>query len=485
MVVRSRAGRIIDRSIDGTDSYPAGNNYRYDTVGRLISAHVGGDVYDYTFAATGGCGASAQAGKNANRTSVSINAATAATFCYDTADRLTQVISTTAPFDDYTGAIGYDSHGNTTTLAGQELVYDAANRHLATYTPSMANPSSSVVYERDVSNRVVSRTETVAGVASVTRYGYSTTSDSPNVVMDAAGNVIETIQRLPGGVTVTRDTTSEVWSYPDLEGSVTATTDGSGVKQGATYIYDPDGNPLAGVPDNVAGNFDYGWLGQHQRGVDHTPGLRPVMQMGARPYDPALGRFLSVDPLVGKTMQPYVYGAANPIMLADLTGLEPCPKEGCSAADGGGRYPCRSDRAITGNDCPHADQDVKVRQHAQDRVGSGKAGPSLPSAATVGGFLGKVSDGAGVVSIGCLLAALPTKGLSLPCAGFAAGVSTAAAAAELAILIATGGESTACKAGVFAVGALIPGHVDDFAPLEQVYTRLVKETGILGGGLSC
>jgi len=35
--------------------------------------------------------------------------------------------------------------------------------------------------------------------------------------------------------------------------------------------------------------------------------------------------FTSVDPLVTKTMQPYIYGAANPIRFSDPSGLEPRP----------------------------------------------------------------------------------------------------------------------------------------------------------------
>ena len=370
-VVRSRSGRVIDRSIDGIDSDPAGNNYSYDSVGRLSRAHVYGDVYNYGFAGSGGCGASPAAGKNANRTSLNVNGATAATFCYDNADRLTQVVSSTDPFDNYTGAITYDTRGNTTQLADQVMVYDAADRHLATHTPNATSPTSSVEYERDVSNRIIRRTETVNGVTTVTRYGYSGPGDAADVVMDAAGAIIETTQRLPGGVLVSRDASGEVWSYPDLDGSITATTDATGTKQGSTHSYDPDGNPLAALPDNSPGSFDYGWLGQHQRPLDHTTGLRPVVQVGARPYDPLLGRFLSVDPLVGKTMQPYVYGAANPVMFSDVSGLEPCPKSGCVAADGGGRYPCRRDSTGNGDMCPHIEKDGQVRDQAQDRVRKG------------------------------------------------------------------------------------------------------------------
>ena len=46
--------------------------------------------------------------------------------------------------------------------------------------------------------------------------------------------------------------------------------------------------------------------------------------------DPQLGHFITVDPLVSKTRQPYLYANGNPTTLSDPSGLEPCPKTGCT-----------------------------------------------------------------------------------------------------------------------------------------------------------
>jgi len=54
-----------------------------------------------------------------------------------------------------------------------------------------------------------------------------------------------------------------------------------------------------------------------------------------RHYDPSTGVFVSVDPLVSKTMQPYIYGAANPVRFSDPSGLEPCPTTGCTLQEHG------------------------------------------------------------------------------------------------------------------------------------------------------
>ncbi len=53
-----------------------------------------------------------------------------------------------------------------------------------------------------------------------------------------------------------------------------------------------------------------------------------------RYYDPATGQFLSVDPLVDVTRQPYAYTGDNPVNEADPTGTITCPTwvPGCGVA---------------------------------------------------------------------------------------------------------------------------------------------------------
>src|SRR4029077_13981175 len=173
---RSQAARVIDEKIDGTDPFPTGNNYSYDTAGQLSTARTTGHAYAYTYAPTAGCGANTLAGVNGNRTSYTDNTVTIATYCYDNSDRLT---STTHP--GYTGTITYDTRGNTTAIAGQTLTYDQADRHMATYVPNQTSPTTSVVYQRDVTDTIVSRTATVGtpgGAAPVSRAASSAATSS-------------------------------------------------------------------------------------------------------------------------------------------------------------------------------------------------------------------------------------------------------------------------------------------------------------------
>ena len=225
---------------------------------------------------------------------------------YDSADRL---VSTT---ESGVGTPSYDAHGNTTSIWGETRTYDSSDRHLET-----TKGSTTVTYVRDGEDRLISRT---AG-SDVERYGHSGPGDTSDFVMDGSGAVTERTLGLPGGVAVTFRSGSQVWSYPNMHGDTVVITDGSGTKQGVTRTYDPFGNTTGqSLVDNSAGAMDFAMLGEHHRPTEHETALAITVEMGARQYDPVLGRFLEVDPIEGGSANDYDYVSGDPVNQLDLAG---------------------------------------------------------------------------------------------------------------------------------------------------------------------
>ena len=120
----------------------------------------------------------------------------------------------------------------------------------------------------------------------------------------------------PGNMAIADITgTNAHWYHRDNIGSTRLITDDIGGVAG-TYTYEPYGT-LA----DSSGSYEpvLSYAGEY---VDNETGL---VYLRARYLDPATGQFLSRDPLVGATQEPYSYASGNPGNRTDPTGLWDIP----------------------------------------------------------------------------------------------------------------------------------------------------------------
>ncbi|MEU8078913.1 RHS repeat-associated core domain-containing protein [Catellatospora citrea] len=123
-----------------------------------------------------------------------------------------------------------------------------------------------------------------------------------------------------GEVVAQRTAAGLQWLTADHQGTQQTAISGDAAQIVTRRRQKPYGADRGSVPTWVN---QRGFLG----GQKDSTGLT---HLGAREYDPAVGRFLSVDPLMGGPQQlhGYAYANNNPIAMSDPSGLAPCGMPG-------------------------------------------------------------------------------------------------------------------------------------------------------------
>ncbi len=185
----------------------------------------------------------------------------------------------------------YDSNGNLVAGGGRTPVWDAENRINQVGTTQFTydgfgerlqktGPNGTSLYpadEYEVTNGVVTKYVTVAGLGTVAKRVGSTT----------------------------------YWLHADHLGSIQAVTDFT-----ASVVHRRTYRPYGQTMDQSGSHVESrGWLGERQ---DGETGLT---YLHARYYDPSTGLFMSADPIgVGGGLNGFAYGLGNPILGVDRTG---------------------------------------------------------------------------------------------------------------------------------------------------------------------
>ena len=225
------------------------------------------------------------------------------TYKYDAAGNRTQTIFNGAVTDyatndlnQYTSANGttfsYDADGNLVSKNDNGQItsysYDAQNQLVSVISPDGTLTS----YKYDaLGNRVA---ETVNGVTSqfvIDPLAISTSATGPLAsiaqVYDAAGQVTATYD-YGNGLAAASEQGAHYYYNSDSIGNIVSLSN-SASQLSNTYLYDPSGS-LIWSQTSVANSFQYGGF------WGLRTSLAGLVDMQAREYDAALGRFTSMDP---------------------------------------------------------------------------------------------------------------------------------------------------------------------------------------------
>lgn len=329
---RTAFGRILAETLTrgGTDNEQRA--YVYDAgTARLVKATITSGTgasarttaFDYGF---GGQDATCPAtgytpGKDGLRTSGARDGAAYVT-CYDAAGR---AVSTTDPLVTGGAAqadVAYDGFGRVTSISGDAPVSIAWGLGASMTRLDQGGDDTAVITMQDLGGTTLLRTVTNATGTSSVRYAgpFTLATDATG----APGAVVATQYVLPGGVQVSVAGGVATATIPDLTGSAMATITlpalaggtGSPVLAPADR-FGPYGEPLT-APSGGDAIKDYTW--RAGMGLETLPGSASVTVMGARPYHPGLGLFLTPDPLIDGGDALYAYTSGDPINYRDPSG---------------------------------------------------------------------------------------------------------------------------------------------------------------------
>ncbi|WP_329062542.1 polymorphic toxin-type HINT domain-containing protein [Streptomyces sp. NBC_01429] len=229
-------------------------------------------------------------------------------------------VATTSASDTITDAYEYDATGNTITRSGQKLAWDAEG-HLAKVTEG--TKTTEYLYDTD-GNRLIGR----SGSETTLYLGHTEVVLASGADKTKATRYVD----LGGGQNAIQNDNGS-WSFTIADhhgtGQLAVNAADLAITQRRTL---PFGAIRGDTPKTWPGTK--GFVG----GTDDTQNTG-LTHLGAREYDPTIGRFLSVDPLLNpsdpESLNGYSYAHNSPLTYRDPSGLMDPGGSQCGIS-----YPC-------------------------------------------------------------------------------------------------------------------------------------------------
>lgn len=210
-----------------------------------------------------------------------------------------------------------------------QIVSNQAGNWILDISGYLTQPLGTWTYTYDVDGTRATKT---APDATTTTFTYSDQATLPLLLEQTTGANTTAIIYGPDDrpieqVAITTSGDTAEWLHEDQLGSVrlaTAANTAAGTlgTKVASQSFDPFGRQSASPPPTGAQTL-LGYQGQY---LDPETG---IIYLRARYYDPATAQFMTVDPIVGVTGNPYAYTAGDPLDHSDPLGL--CWSPSCVA----------------------------------------------------------------------------------------------------------------------------------------------------------
>jgi RHS repeat-associated protein len=315
MTTLDQAGRVREIKDTGGSTVNSDLTYSQDADGQLTQARSpisGPTTYGYDAVnRLGSAGSATYSYDAANEITGMVNGTTTTTFgnagAYQSGGDgelpSRKVVNGSTVLQNVT--YSYDLNGNrigsSDSVSGNAstLTWDAANR-----LTSYASGPTSATYTYDGDG--LRQSKTVGGVTSHETWDVS--AGLPLLLSDGTYSYVNG----PDGLALEEITGTTVnYLHHDQQGSTVLITGGTATEQ-ARYTYDAYGNLLTNDNPSLVNNILYD--GQYQ---DSESGM---LYLRARYYDPAIAQFISRDPAVAQTREPYGYVRDSPLNESDPTG---------------------------------------------------------------------------------------------------------------------------------------------------------------------